>query len=1233
MDFSVPIFLKALFHAAQTAGLLDLVQKTGEALYGQLIQDKLGPLFKTKLGRWIENALQAVAAHHAVPQSHFILCLLTDPTVADAMAKLGSGELPTRSLLVPVFQRLLPGADAALATDRFVEKLYDGLSRDQELVNHALLLLSEKEAERHQTLLRMLQTISQQLQQPQTAPAPPLPAIPTTRLALVFSRAADGQFSVALQRGEEMLVPPQSATLPAGFEFTHEDYLKALAAGVTRGWTMPMASREQLLDRLGRQLAEFLLPGEIGKKVHDTIDEAQRRNERVEITFRASDPKVLSLPIEATHDPVINLPLVLYPHVAVSRSLIDTAAKPATSIPGPLRLLVLIASPDEEKTQEPLLDLEAELRTILDAVDHASHGGNCIVEILEEGSLENLSAKLEAEPSHVLHISCHGRPGILIFEDRDGNPVAVTPQKLADTIAATGHPHVPLIVLASCLTGVAAKDGEADLGSFAAQLLQRGFPAVVAMQHPVSDAYATALAGYLYQHLADDEVPSPLWALSKARRQVELERQQGASGKGQGTNGKEQGANGKGQEPEYATPALYLGGEDMPLFDRRQPFDRIRPQPQLFAVPGLCLRRVGDFIGRRRQQRQLRRALADNKKIGALITGMGGVGKSALAAHLVENLVKEGWLAVTVVGRTNETEICHEVGNQLWSFAEQRQLPHDHELRRRATPLRAVYEITDEQRRSALWLALQHWPVLLLLDNFEDNLEKDCQTLRDPELEGFLQKLAELPLRARLLLTCRYPVPALKYALTEIPLGPLSVQEMRKLLLRLPHLNALAGEERLAVYRKVGGHPRLLEFLDALLGGGVARFPDVSRKLAAKLAELNIAAEALPETLDEALQAAVAAGCRDILLNELIALAQQQSADWDLLLGTTVYEQPVDLTGLAFQRFGRPARTNEHRPLAASASRLANLSLLSVVDHELYFVHRWTAGPLLQHATPAQQRHLHQRAADYWQWRVQNQTHNIHEAILGVRHLLQAENVDAAFGEGSDILVKLMKWGHYSEAASLNREMLACFPATHSAYPRLSSNLGDLMMGLGETEAARQYYEKALEIRAKLAAQEPNRADYARDLSVSYERMGDLLRSLGEGSAARQYYEKALEIAAKLAAQEPNRADYARDLSVSYERMGDLLRSLGEGSAARQYYEKALDIRLKLAAQEPNLLERQLDLVVSFYKLGLISPPPVKRDYLNRGLQILRALQKNGKLPPANAGWLAIMEQELAQTK
>ena len=146
--------------------------------------------------------------------------------------------------------------------------------------------------------------------------------------------------------------------------------------------------------------------------------------------------------------------------------------------------------------------------------------------------------------------------------------------------------------------------------------------------------------------------------------------------------------------------------------------------------------------------------------------------------------------------------------------------------------------------------------------------------------------------------------------------------------------------------------------------------------------------------------------------------------------------------------------------------------------------------------------------------------------------------------------------------------------------------MGDLQRDLGEGETARAFYEKALRIGERLVAQEPGRADYLRDLSVSYRKMGDLQRDLGEGETARAFYEKALGIGERLVAQEPGRADYLRDLSVYYNQMGDLQRALGEGETAREFYEKALEIAERLVAQEPGRADYQGDLSVSYGKMG-----------------------------------------------
>ena len=120
---------------------------------------------------------------------------------------------------------------------------------------------------------------------------------------------------------------------------------------------------------------------------------------------------------------------------------------------------------------------------------------------------------------------------------------------------------------------------------------------------------------------------------------------------------------------------------------------------------------------------------------------------------------------------------------------------------------------------------------------------------------------------------------------------------------------------------------------------------------------------------------------------------------------------------------------------------------------------------------------------------------------------------------------------------------------------------------------------KALVSAERLASREPDRADYQRDLSVSYnERMGDLYRALGEGEKARDAYEQSLGIRERLASREPDRADYQRDLSVSYNKMGDLYRALGEGEKARDAYQSALAIAERLASREPDRADYQRDL-------------------------------------------------------
>ena len=207
---------------------------------------------------------------------------------------------------------------------------------------------------------------------------------------------------------------------------------------------------------------------------------------------------------------------MLHRNVAVYRLVGGLGTAPAHKVRGPLRLLVAIASP--ETADAELLDYEAELARIVAAVEPARRRGEAYVRVLNEGSLAAINAALSEDPEgfHVLHLSCHARPGELLLETPDGQPDLVTAQRLLEEGVPAGA-DLPMVVLSGCSTGLAARqerlhpgtapavqagpggqrlkqdngegegEGEAVLASFAAQLVGAGVPQVLAMQAPVTD--------------------------------------------------------------------------------------------------------------------------------------------------------------------------------------------------------------------------------------------------------------------------------------------------------------------------------------------------------------------------------------------------------------------------------------------------------------------------------------------------------------------------------------------------------------------------------------------------------------------------------------------------------------------------------------------------------------------------------------------------------------------------
>jgi hypothetical protein len=383
---------------------------------------------------------------------------------------------------------------------------------------------------------------------------------------------------------------------------------------------------DSALQEAGTQLAEAFLPAEIASTLAAAVAEAERLNGSLQLALDIADP-LADLPWETLRLPPTGA-LALHPRVALYRHIDIAGSSPAFAVPGPLRILVAIGSPEAQNAHGELLDMEAELRRILDATDAPRRAGNAFVHILERGSVAEIHAALAERRYHILHISCHARPGVLILEDAQGQEDRVSARRLCEE-AIPAERAVPLVVLAGCSTGQDADgaEGGADrLAGLARTLVRRGVPAVIAMQAPVGDRYATELTGEIYQVLSTWEEPRPLTALSHARRLLEQRRIAVSPPQ---------------LPPEWATPALFCAAGPLRLYDPKEPFEDIQEAPEPVFDPDVVVRRIGDMIGRRREHRLILGALRNPTRAGALIHGIGGIGKTTLAAQILHRLADE----------------------------------------------------------------------------------------------------------------------------------------------------------------------------------------------------------------------------------------------------------------------------------------------------------------------------------------------------------------------------------------------------------------------------------------------------------------------------------------------------------------------------------------------------------------------------------------------------------------
>ncbi|HEY9871914.1 MAG TPA: CHAT domain-containing protein, partial [Candidatus Obscuribacterales bacterium] len=535
-----------------------------------------------------------------------------------------------------------------------------------------------------------------------------------------------------------------------------------------------------------------------GQQLYNWLDGSDRwlsralspRRDKVVLAI-ATTENLAHLPWEVLHDSKGFLVERLSPAVVPVRWLPDVETTDIAPENRPLQVLFMACSP---LNTSPVIDFEQEEARILAATARQP----LVLTVEESGFLQelgNLVKSYDKSYFDILHLTGHADiiDGVPRFrtETETGECYLACAEEIAEALQF-GLP--PLIFLSGCRTGQAGEAGAVP--SMAEQLLQFGATAVLGWGRPVLEGDATEAAATLYGELAAGSELAE--AVAKTYRALITNKAR-----------------------DWHLLRLYVAGNVpaalvTPLRTRgRQPVT-VRSATTRFLDPTGKVKVANreSFVGRRRQIQSCLRSLTQSvEEIGVLIHGMGGLGKSTLAARLCDRLTY--FESVVWVGRIDEASLVNRLSRCFDNNREAREI-----LQSQDDPL-------DVRLRQVFNPDLgESKELLLVFDDFEDNLEaRNGGFVPSPEAAkvflGLVDAIRETNAAHRIIITCRYEFDfsGLRYFYKQ-PLDGLRDADLEKKCSRLASFNAKSQVD-VALQAKAitlaDGNPRLLEWLDKIL--------------------------------------------------------------------------------------------------------------------------------------------------------------------------------------------------------------------------------------------------------------------------------------------------------------------------------------------------------------------------------------------------------------------------------
>ncbi len=828
---------------------------------------------------------------------------------------------------------------------------------------------------------------------------------------------------------------PTPILLPLSIEAKPAKQLKRTYRTIFDGLQRGEILDARRLTPLREQMTEIVAQHEAWQSA---VQRAELEQQLLHLTH--ADTDLLNLPwrLVATHAPLL----------ALTKGLPTSESLPAflPRNPLPLKILVMVSAP-EDLDITGRLSYEEEEDQILKAFEKLYEHGLVQIDFTQDGSLATLEQQLAENHYHILHFSGHGTyqdgVGYLQLEDPvTQNTDLVTDKAFARALNKKPGHRPSLVLLASCDSGQGKVEGELFSG-VSNLLLHIGVPAVVAMNWKISDYFATIFAAEFYRRLAEKTaLPQAFQEAVRHVQQAEAQAYQ--------------------QQPgltphQWLIPQLFLGQWCEHLVDWAAPQEKLTFTAHKFVTGKdqllLAQRKNYQFIGRRQERRRALPLLKE--KTPVLLVGQGGVGKTALAEHLVRRLIAaDPRVQPFVFDET--TGSMEKVIESLLFY-----LQKEH---RRFLIRKEIEEVSEQAEEQLLWL-LQELdracrPVFVF-----DNLESFQEEPGGPFKLEHADLLAVIKLLVDnnwfpLLLTGRYPLadfPDLeKVDLNQVRFADfwkkchqLALAELRE------HLRKMAADAAAPttfreivelLHRTFGGNYRVLEFFDEL-------YQEKRSEILGTLAQLN---EFLQEKTGDLLQRV----SKNLVFRELLALLNDAER-WALGM-LTHFRRPVLPLALEMQDVDRSVEPALHR--------LQQLTLLEA--HRENF--DTSQGLIYYYATPivrqllAQQENgaitfSHPAAGRYYEYVDQHINHrtyaDLEEAFF---HYTQAGNLDKV-----NTIAETLSSFYYGRSlyrTALGYAVAAEELAGHQIAPGLINRIGLILLTFGQIPAALTYFERKLVI-------------------------------------------------------------------------------------------------------------------------------------------------------------------------